>query len=165
VIEIRIDRGDPGDIPLLRELWLSLHHHHAEVAPETGRFCDDDASWRARSQSYREWLAEPGSFLLLARATDRLVGYAVVRVKSAAEWSDTYVHADEEAELETLVVAPELRGGGLGTWLFDEIDAELEARGITEMTLGLIPGNDGAQRFYERRGFKPRWLVLSRESG
>jgi ribosomal protein S18 acetylase RimI-like enzyme len=25
-----------------------------------------------------------------------------------------------------------------------------------------MPGNDGAQRLYERRGFRPRWLLLAR---
>jgi hypothetical protein len=28
--------------------------------------------------------------------------------------------------------------------------------------VGLMPGNDGAQRLYERRGFRPRWLLLAR---
>jgi hypothetical protein len=28
--------------------------------------------------------------------------------------------------------------------------------------VGLMPGNDGAQRLYERRCFQRRWLVLAR---
>jgi hypothetical protein len=28
--------------------------------------------------------------------------------------------------------------------------------------VGLMPGNDGAQRLYERRGYRQRWLVLAR---
>jgi ribosomal protein S18 acetylase RimI-like enzyme len=55
------------------------------------------------------------------------------------------------------------RGAGLGSRLLDEIDEELEP-GITEVMVGLMPGNDGAQRLYERRGFKPRWLMLARRS-
>jgi hypothetical protein len=35
-------------------------------------------------------------------------------------------------------------------------------QGITEVTAGLTPGNDGAQRLYSRHGFQPRWLVLAR---
>ena len=52
------------DIAALRELWLELHHHHAQVAPQSGEFVDDASSWRVRSSSYREWLADPRSFLL-----------------------------------------------------------------------------------------------------
>jgi len=160
---ITIRTGSPEDIPLLRELWLSLHHHHARVAPETGRFWADEASWAARSLSYREWLAAPRSFLLLARDAEGLVGYAVVQVKSAAGWADTYEHPEEEAELQTLVVAPRLRGSGLGSRMLEVVDRELDARGITDLTVGFIPGNDGAQRFYERHGFRPRWTVFARK--
>jgi ribosomal protein S18 acetylase RimI-like enzyme len=66
------------------------------------------------------------------------------------------------AEIETMLVTAEVRRAGLGSRLLDEIDAELERQGITEVIVGLMPGNDGAQRLYERRGFQRRWLVLAR---
>ncbi len=66
------------------------------------------------------------------------------------------------AEIETMLVSAEFRGAGLGSRLLDEIDAELARQGITEVIVGLMPGNDGAQRLYERRGFRPRWLQLAR---
>ena len=53
-------------------------------------------------------------------------------------------------------------GYGVGGRLLDEMDAELERLGIDEVFVGLIPGNDGAQRLYESRGFKGRWLTLVR---
>jgi ribosomal protein S18 acetylase RimI-like enzyme len=160
---IIIERGGPGDIPELEPLWLELHHHHAEVASQSGEFTDDETSWRVRSASYREWLADPRSFLLLARSSGRLVGYAVVRImRAGADLTDSWRVPDVVAELETLLVSAGARGAGLGSRLLDEVDAELERRGITEVMVGLMPGNDGAQRLYERRGFRPRWLVLAR---
>ena len=160
---IVIDRGGPDDIQALESLWLELHHHHCEVAPQSGEFTDDETSWRVRSGSYREWLADPRSFLLLARSGGQLVGYAVVRIMEAgADLTDSWQVPEVVAELETLLVSAEARGAGLGGRLLDEIDAELERQGITEVMVGLMPGNDGARRLYERRGFRPRWLVLSR---
>jgi ribosomal protein S18 acetylase RimI-like enzyme len=160
---IVIDRGGVDDVPALRDLWLELHHHHADVAPQTGEFVDDETSWRVRSASYREWLADPRSFVLLARAGDRLVGYALVRVMEAgADLTDSWRVPDVIAEIETMLVTAEVRREGLGSRLLDEIDAELERQGITEVIVGLMPGNDGAQRLYERRGFQRRWLVLAR---
>lgn len=160
---IVIDRGGVDDVPALRDLWLELHHHHAEVAPQSGEFVDDETSWRVRSASYREWLADPRSFVLLARAGDRLVGYALVRVMEAGpDLVDSWRVPDVIAEIETMLVTAEVRGAGLGSRLLDEIDAELERQGITEVIVGLMPGNDGAQRLYERRGFQRRWLVLAR---
>jgi ribosomal protein S18 acetylase RimI-like enzyme len=132
---------------------------------QTGEFTDDETSWSVRSSSYREWLADPRSFLLIARDGDRAVGYAVTRVmESGPEWRDAWRMPPIMAELETLVVVPELRTTGLGTRLLDAVEEELGRQGITEVIVGIIPGNDGAQRLYERRGFKPRWLVLSRSA-
>ena len=160
---IVIERGGVDDVPALRALWLELHHHHAEVAPQSGEFVDDETSWRVRSASYREWLADPRSFVLLARAGDRLVGYALVRVMEAGpDLTDSWRVPDVIAEIETMLVTAEVRRAGLGSRLLDEIDAELERQGITEVIVGLMPGNDGAQRLYERRGFQRRWLVLAR---
>jgi ribosomal protein S18 acetylase RimI-like enzyme len=160
---IVIDRGGVDDVPALRDLWLELHHHHADVAPQSGEFVDDETSWRVRSASYREWLADPRSFVLLARAGDRLVGYALVRVMEAGpDLADSWRVPDVIAEIETMLVTAEVRRAGLGSRLLDEIDAELERQGITEVIVGLMPGNDGAQRLYERRGFQRRWLVLAR---
>ena len=129
----------------------------------TGEFTDDESSWRVRSSSYREWLADPRSFLLVARDGERPVGYAMVRVmESGPEWRDAWRVPETMAELETLVVLPELRNTGLGTRMLDAVEAELARQDITEVIVGLVAGNDGAQRLYERRGFRPRWLVLSR---
>ena len=73
---IAIERGGVDDVAALRELWLELHHHHAQVAPQSGEFVDDASSWRVRSSSYREWLADP-----------RLV--PAVGPRPRGEWSDT----------------------------------------------------------------------------
>jgi len=160
---IAIERGSVDDIAALRELWLELHHHHAQVAPQSGEFVDDESSWRVRSASYREWLADPRSFLLLARTEGRMVGYALVRVMEAGpELTNAWRVPAVIAEIETMLVSAPFRGAGLGTRLLDAIDAELERQRITEVLVGLIPGNDGAQRLYERRGFRQRWLVLAR---
>jgi len=160
---IAIERGGVDDVAALRELWLELHRHHAQVAPQSGEFVDDATSWRVRSSSYREWLADSRSFLLLARAERKLVGYALVRVMEAgAELADSWRVPEVIAEIETVLVSAPFRGTGIGSRLLDEIDAELARQGITEVIVGVMPGNDGAQRLYERRGFQQRWLMLAR---
>ena len=160
---ITIERGDAGDVDSLRELWLQLHHHHQEIGPQSGTFTDDESSWDLRSAGYREWLSGDGSFALLARDGGELVGYAMVRVSPGpASERDAWVIPETVAELMTLVVADGRRGEGIGGRLLDEMDAELERLGIDEVFVGLIPGNEGAQRLYESRGFKRRWLTLVR---
>ena len=153
-----------ADVDSVRELWLELHHHHQQVAPQSGEFTDDASSWRVRSASYRKWLSEDSrSFLLFARDGDELVGYAVVRVmESGPDLHDAWKVPETIAEIETMLVTERARGDGLGGRLLDEIDEELVRLEISEVIVGLMPGNDGAQRLYERRGFQRRWLVLAR---
>jgi len=57
---------------------------------------------------------------------------------------------------------PALRGRGLGGLLLDAVDAELERRGIPDSVIGVLPQNAAAVRLYERRGYRPAWLVLTR---
>lgn len=158
---VSIERGRASDIDSLRELWLQLHHHHQVIGPQSGTFTDDETSWKVRASNYRGWMADEGSFLLLARDGEELVGYALVAVSPGSdEDRDAWVVPDRVAELETLVVSDGARGKGIGSRLLDEVDAELERSGISEVVVGLIPGNDGAQRLYERSGYKQRWLKL-----
>lgn len=164
-VDIVISTEPPQSLDELKPLWLALHHHHRDTAPTLAPYVDDDTSWQVRRASYEQWLRLRDAFLLVARTDGRAVGYAMVRVdEPGGDWTDTWVVGDRVAELETLVVAPEHRGGGLGSALLDRIDSELEARGVRDVVVGLVAGNVSAQRLYERRGYTPTWTVLSRFS-
>ena len=54
------------------------------------------------------------------------------------------------------------RGQGIGGALLDAVDAELAARGVDDLMIGVMEGNDGARRLYEQRGLTPGWLQLYR---
>jgi ribosomal protein S18 acetylase RimI-like enzyme len=49
--------------------------------------------------------------------------------------------------------------------LLDAVDDAFEARGIRDVIVGALAANDAALRLYERRGFRPTWLYLSRFEG
>jgi ribosomal protein S18 acetylase RimI-like enzyme len=159
-----VDRVEP--------LWLVLHAHHRDVMGSSlAPYADDAASWAARRAMYAAFLAAPGggSFLLLAEREPgaELVGYAMVAVTAAAEtWiPDTWRIGDRVAEIETLCVAPHARGDGLGSALLDRVDEELAGAGIEDVLVGAIAANVDAIRLYERRGFRPTSLYLSRFAG
>jgi hypothetical protein len=80
---------------------------------------------------------------------------------AGSEWTDTWVVGGRIAEVETLVVDATARGGGIGSKLLDAVEEELARRGIGDTVIGVVPGN-AAQRLYERRGYEPTWLVLTR---
>jgi ribosomal protein S18 acetylase RimI-like enzyme len=160
----RIRRGGPEDLDRLEPLWVSVHHRHAESMPELAPYVDDATTWAARRALYAELLAKPDTVLLLATAGEELVGYGLAHVMSAGEtWAaDTWVTGPRIGEIESLAVLPEHRGRGLGTELLDHLEHELRDQGVTDLVLGVLPGNVGALRLYERRGYRPTWMYLSR---
>jgi GNAT superfamily N-acetyltransferase len=161
---VTVTYGSAADIERLRPWWLALHRIHQEAAPEQGPFVTDDLSWSRRRDVYRHCLASPDSFLLLVARGARLIGYAMVAVQpdGATLWSDAWEVGDKMAELETICLVPEERGRGLDDFLLGWVDAGVERRGIRDLVIGAVPGNRAALRLYERRGFIPTWVYVTR---
>jgi len=57
---------------------------------------------------------------------------------------------------------PGHRGEGIGSALLDLVEEEFAKLGVDDLVIGALPGNTGAIKLYERRGFKPTWVYLSR---
>lgn len=156
---VTLRRAGAEVIDRLEPLWLSLHAHHRAVAPELAMY-DDARSWQLRRDCYRRWIAEPGSFVLLAEEGDTLVGYAFTHVFGGPD--DTWVSGERIAELETLSVAAGYRGRGVGTRLLDAVDARLAELGIGDLYISTLAANTSAQRVYERRGLRPLMVKYAR---
>ena len=146
-----VERVDPGGLDELRPLWEALLARHAEVwsiLPQRPA----GETWARRRRQYDGWLADEGSFVLLARRDGRAVGYTLVHI---AEGDETYATGERLAEIETLVVAAGERDAGVGGLLFDAAVEELGRLGVDDLMVGYMDGNEAARRFYERRGFTP----------
>jgi ribosomal protein S18 acetylase RimI-like enzyme len=143
----------------LEPLWRSLHQHHRSVA-DLPVLADDDLSWQRRRDGYRALLEGGDGFVLLAIAEETPVGYAVVKIRAGDD--DTWPVGSHLAELLSLAVAPNTRGQGLGTALMDAVDAELDRRGVRDLEVAVMAGNDRALRFYERRGLRAGEVLLFR---
>ena len=165
--DVVIERGSAADIPRLEPLWVAVHHQHAASMPELAPYVSDEDTWRERRALYEELFGKPDTILLLASVDGELIGYALVHVTPASgTWvADTWVTGDRIAELESISVLPEHRGKGIGSRLMEECHGEIDALGVTDVIIGLLPGNEGARRLYERHGYRPTWLYLSRFGG
>jgi ribosomal protein S18 acetylase RimI-like enzyme len=150
---------DPGRLDELEPLWLALHRHHRAVA-DLEVLRDDALSWQRRRAWYAAMLAGGHDFALVARAGGEAVGYAFVHIRPGDD--DTWPVGGHMAELVSLAVAPASRGHGVGTALMDAVDAELDLRGVADLEVAVMAGNDGARRFYERRGLRLGELLLFR---
>jgi ribosomal protein S18 acetylase RimI-like enzyme len=177
-----ISRGTQADVVRLRPLWLAVHDEHQRAMPELAPYVSDEQSWAVRAALYEQLMARPGTVLLLARDadgdgdgdsdgdsdSDELVGYGLAHVLATPEtWlADTWKRGARVGEIESLSVRPAYRGRGLGGRLLAELQAALHDDGVTDLILGVLAGNRAAQRLYERHGYRPTWLYLSRtESG
>jgi ribosomal protein S18 acetylase RimI-like enzyme len=163
--ELRV--ATAADLHLVEPLWIAVHHRHAETMPELAPFVGDDESWAVRKQLYEELLAKPDTLLLLAFDGSTAIGYGLAHVMAVEDsWiPDTWQTGQRIGEVESLSVLPQYRGSGLGTVLLDRLEAHLRGSGARDLILGVLPGNDDAIRLYQRRGYRPTWLYLSRFEG
>lgn len=160
-------RGSLGDLASLEPLWVSVHRRHAEAMPELAPYVDDQQTWAVRSALYADLLAKPDTVLLLASSDGALVGYGLAHVMAAGQtWvADTWQTGERIGEIESLAVLPAYRGRGIGTQLLGALERELDAIGVRDLVLGVLPGNAAAIRLYERHGYRPTWTYLSRFVG
>lgn len=164
---MRIVRGNAQDLAALEPLWISVHHRHREAMPELAPYVDDATTWAERRSLYAQLLAKSDTVLLLARDGDTLIGYGLAHVVAAGEtWvADTWRSGERIGEIESLAVLPSHRNQGIGQELLDGLEQALTDAGVSDLILGVLPGNTDAIRLYERRGYRPTWLYLSRLSG
>ena len=76
--------------------------------------------------------------------------------------SEDYFTGHGRAYVETLVVAPEAEGRGVGAALMRHAETWARARGFAEVSLDVFAGNDRARAFYERLGYRPDHLRLAK---
>jgi ribosomal protein S18 acetylase RimI-like enzyme len=110
-----------------------------------------NVSWLRRRDQYASWLEEEGAFVLVARRGPLAVGYAMVHMRGG---SPTWQLGERAGELETLSVLANERGHGAGRLLLLEVRSRLRDLEATELSLHVLCGNEAAERFYEREGFK-----------
>lgn len=92
---------------------------------------------------FRTWHAAPDVHPFTLLADGEIAGYGEV-------WED---RDEDEAELARIVVAPKLRGRGVGRRLTGLLAGEALARGFDEIWLRVVPGNEPALACYRRAGF------------
>jgi ribosomal protein S18 acetylase RimI-like enzyme len=152
-----------GKQELLRELeplWLSLFDHHLSTGAANLPVIPRSESWPRRRALYEQLLCSQDAFVVIARRGPAAVGYALAHVHNGPD--DTWATGDRIGEVESLALLPAERGRGLGTLLLDGAEAILEHRGVQDIVIGVLAGNDDALRFYERRGMVPAVIKMMR---
>jgi GNAT superfamily N-acetyltransferase len=146
---IEIAAAELADVPVLAGLLAELFSQESEFEPD-----------RAKQEAgLRLVLGEPGgSVIFVARRAGQIVGMVSLLVQpSTALGARAYT-------LEDMVVTATERDRGTGGQLLDHALAHADATGARRVTLLADATNDGALRFYARRGFtRSNMVVLRRQ--
>jgi len=104
----------------------------------------------------RECLDEARGLLFLARlrGSGEPVGYLYCRL---VESGPTFDLGPIRGDVDSLVVSDRARGAGIGTDLLAACRTELQRRGCSYWSIGVVEANSDAARLYERVGFRP-WI-------
>lgn len=119
-----------------------------------------DPTWPEREGAgyYAGLIDSPDCLVLLARGSERTLGHLVGRVLGV----DPLRPSVRGAELESMRVVPEARGGGVGSALVRRFLEWTALRDADEVRVRAFAANTDALRFYERRGFVPSHVDLAR---
>lgn len=102
------------------------------------------------------YLVYPGCALLVAEADGQIVGLVSTFVRPSLYHAAPAVLADD------LVVSAGHRGQGIGGALLDEVLRRAEAAGCAEVSVAVMPDNDGALRFYREHGLTDEAVFLEK---
>jgi ribosomal protein S18 acetylase RimI-like enzyme len=102
----------------------------------------------------RTYLAASNSKVLLAETNGRVIGLLSYSIRP-----DLY-HAGNCCLIEELIVQEEMRGQGAGSALITELFSRL--KDCVEVSLGVMPENTRAIRFYRKHGLAEEALLLER---
>jgi len=98
--------------------------------------------WRWTPARVASSIRAPHVNVLVACMHDRVVGFGIMR------------YGDEAAHLDLLAVAPLWRREGVGRLLLEWLEKCAIVAGISAIALEVREGNEGAQLFYERMGYR-----------
>ena len=146
---MEVTRANPEDIQELCRLLTVLFTQEAEFEP------DQEAQLRGLASIVGN--PKTGQ-ILVARINGTIVGMVnlLYTVSTAL--------GERVALLEDMVVSPESRNLGVGSLLLKHVIDTAKASGCKRITLLTDGGNESAQRFYGRHGFKASSMVPFRLS-
>jgi ribosomal protein S18 acetylase RimI-like enzyme len=137
-------RANADDAPAIAALHIASWRdaYRAELPADYLAAIDLDE----RVESWRKRVAA-GTIVLLEKNGDSLAGFC-----ACGPSRDDDADPSHTWEIENLHVAPTLRGGGIGSRLFDQASLLARDHGADELSLWVVETNSRARRFYEAHG-------------
>jgi ribosomal protein S18 acetylase RimI-like enzyme len=145
---------DLDDIGNMAGELVRLHH---SLDPK--RFLLVEGVERGYARFFKSQLEDPDTILVVAEIGERRVGYAYARLEPR-DWN---MLLDACGALHDIFVVESERRHGVAGRLLEDVVLRLRARGAPRLVLSAAAGNDTAQRFFERHGFRKTMVEMTRE--
>jgi ribosomal protein S18 acetylase RimI-like enzyme len=152
---VRVRRAGRDDWPAVRDLLREADDLHAKIAPEYFRSAPrSDGEWQALldEDSGAAFVAQPAG-------APSPVAVLVARIYDTPD--NPMMVPRRRLHIETVVVCGEHRRRGIGRRLMEEAAAWGRGHGAVEVVLTTWIGNDDAEAFYARLGYRVLSRVLS----
>jgi ribosomal protein S18 acetylase RimI-like enzyme len=147
-MEFLIREANPEDYEELCEVFAEVDTLHLEALPDTYRAPDGPA----RSEEYlTDLIADENSALFVADSDREIVGLVKISLREAPDIS--IMVPRRYASIGTLVVRQRFRRSGVGRRLMEKAHQWAQAKGASQVELGVWEFNKGAIAFYERLGY------------
>jgi ribosomal protein S18 acetylase RimI-like enzyme len=141
------------DIPVLKKLYNQLHQHHREIRTAREWIAQpDEAVTEYFGRTLEKQIDDENVFMLTALLDERIVGFVRVTKRTIEGFSE------EHAYMDPMMVAPEIRGQGIGTELFRRGIEWGDEQNLGSIWLDVWEENVRARKMYEREG----WRTVSR---
>lgn len=150
--------AEPRDLPALGRLGAQLvRGHHAFDGDRfltPGPDIEDGYAWFLGTQ-----LGGKGVVIYVAEVDDAVVGYVYAGIEPQS-WKEL---REEAGFIQDLLVEESFRGRGIATRLLEAAAGWLEEHGAPRVMLWTAEKNPGAQRLFERAGFRRTMIEMTRE--
>lgn len=152
---MKIRRAGMSDCERVLELLSQVLEIHAKIRPDifvsgTTKYTGEDLQKIFSDDATPVYVALDDS--------ERVVGYAFCRIRDGAGRNN--MKDFKSVFIDDLCVDEEYRGRRIGEALFEYVKNEAAKLGCYEIMLTVWEGNEGAMRFYEKMGLRPKETLL-----
>ena len=154
-MEIRM--AEVRDIPGMIELLYQVGGVHHDIRPDIFR----SGAIQYPPEDLENLLKEADKPIFVCDDGGFVAGYCFCQIREYA--GSTVLTDRKELYIDDLCVDQNRRGQHIGSVLYDHAVAYAKEIGCTFLTLNVWCGNNGAMKFYENVGLKPRSITMEKK--
>ena len=154
-MSLTIRKAENKDTAKVLDLLHQVLEVHADIRPDlfisgTTKYTDEEL--------HAIFAADATPVYVAVYEADEVLGYAFCVLEEPVESNNQHPH--RTLYIDDICVDSAARGQHVATRLYEYVKAEAERLGCYNITLNVWAGNDGAQKFYEAMGMKPRKTMM-----